>query len=138
MSVYPRKHAREVSVPRSDSQRKHKSSIMISAVGTDESSCWDGKNLDSPDHQTHVSYPATGTFEKNGACPGTHPVKLPQLMFEIIWDTSSFNDKSLWPADGSQPFVLSMGDRLVFLSSSFTLFRNPDLVGSKHWLWPTR
>jgi hypothetical protein len=42
--------------------------------------------------------------------PSTHPVKLPQLMFEVIWDTSSFNDKSLWPTDGSQPFVLSQGD----------------------------
>jgi len=44
-------------------------------------------------------------------CPATYPVKLPQLMVEIIWDISSFNDKSLWPKDGSQPFVLSMGDR---------------------------
>ncbi|OCL09543.1 hypothetical protein AOQ84DRAFT_388101 [Glonium stellatum] len=72
--------------------------------------CWDGTNLDSPDHSSHVSYPATGTFEKSGACPSTHPVKLPQLMFEVIWDTTAFNDKSLWPADGSQPFVFSQGD----------------------------
>ncbi|KAK6858208.1 hypothetical protein PG995_005907 [Apiospora arundinis] len=73
--------------------------------------CWDGKNLDSPDHVSHVSYPASGTFESNGPCPSTHPVKLPQLMFEVIWDTTPFNDKSLWPADGSsQPFVFSQGD----------------------------
>ncbi|PVH76055.1 hypothetical protein DL98DRAFT_657755 [Cadophora sp. DSE1049] len=72
--------------------------------------CWDGINTDSPDHMSHVSYPSSGTFESSGPCPVTHPVKLPQLMFEIIWDTSSFNDKSLWPTDGSQPFVLSMGD----------------------------
>ncbi|KAK8063749.1 hypothetical protein PG996_008401 [Apiospora saccharicola] len=72
--------------------------------------CWDGKNLDSPDHTSHVSYPSSGTFESNGPCPSTHPVKLPQLMFEVIWDTTPFNDKSLWPADGSQPFVFSQGD----------------------------
>ncbi|TAQ86497.1 hypothetical protein B7494_g5171 [Chlorociboria aeruginascens] len=72
--------------------------------------CWDGVNLDSPDHTTHVSYPASGTFETNGPCPSTHPVKLPQLMFEVVWDTTSFNDPSLWPTDGSQPFVLSMDD----------------------------
>ncbi|KAG9232270.1 hypothetical protein BJ875DRAFT_428040 [Amylocarpus encephaloides] len=72
--------------------------------------CWNGKDLDSPDHMSHVSYPATKTFEENGPCPATHPVKLPQLMFEVIWDTASFNDKSLWPADGSQPFVFSTGD----------------------------
>ena len=74
------------------------------------SRCWDGKNLDSPDHTSHVSYPASGTFESNGPCPATHPVKLPQLMFEVIWDTTAFNDKQLWPQDGSQPFVFSQGD----------------------------
>ncbi|KAI0451567.1 hypothetical protein F5B21DRAFT_507052 [Xylaria acuta] len=42
--------------------------------------CWDGTNLDSPDHMSHVSYPASGTFENSGPCPATHPVKLPQLM----------------------------------------------------------
>ncbi|KAI0099009.1 hypothetical protein GGR51DRAFT_576420 [Nemania sp. FL0031] len=72
--------------------------------------CWDGTNLDSPDHMSHVSYPASGTFESNGPCPATHPVKLPQLMFEVIWDTAPFNDESLWPEDGSQPFVFSQGD----------------------------
>ncbi len=75
-----------------------------------ECSCWDGKNLDSPDHMSHVSYPASGTFESNGPCPATHPVNIPQLFFEIVWDTRKFNDKSLWPEDGSQPFVWSYGD----------------------------
>ncbi|RYC63819.1 hypothetical protein CHU98_g2363 [Xylaria longipes] len=72
--------------------------------------CWDGTNLDSPDHMSHVSYPASGTFENSGPCPATHPVKLPQLMFEVVWDTAPFNDKSLWPEDSSQPFVFSQGD----------------------------
>ncbi|KAF2201229.1 hypothetical protein GQ43DRAFT_480893 [Delitschia confertaspora ATCC 74209] len=76
--------------------------------------CWDGKNLDSPDHTSHVSYPASGTFENSGPCPSTHPIKLPQLMFEVVWDTSSFNDKSLWPTDGTQPFVFSTGDSTGF------------------------
>jgi hypothetical protein len=31
-------------------------------------------------------------------------------MYEVMWDTRPFNDKSIWPADGSQPFVYSMGD----------------------------
>jgi hypothetical protein len=73
-------------------------------------SCWDGKNLDSPDHKTHVAYPQSGTFESGGACPSTHPVKVPQLMYEVMWDTRAFNDKALWPADGSQPFYWSSGD----------------------------
>ncbi|KAL7626417.1 hypothetical protein AAE478_003189 [Parahypoxylon ruwenzoriense] len=72
--------------------------------------CWDGKNLDSPDHKAHVAYPASGTFETGGACPSTHPVKVPQIMYEIMFDTRAFNNKAEWPADGSQPFVWSMND----------------------------
>lgn len=30
--------------------------------------------------------------------------------FEVIWDTSAFNDPADWPEDGSQPFVWSFGD----------------------------
>ena len=29
---------------------------------------------------------------------------------QVVWDTSKFNNKAEWPADGSQPFVLSTGD----------------------------
>lgn len=58
----------------------------------------------------HVSYPANGTFEGGGPCPTSHPVRIPQLMFETIWDTRQFNNPSDWPADGSQPFVWSMDD----------------------------
>ncbi|OAA61752.1 hypothetical protein SPI_04611 [Niveomyces insectorum RCEF 264] len=73
--------------------------------------CWDGVNTDSPDHKSHVAYPATGTFESTGICPASHPVRLPQLMYEVMWDTREFNDKALWPEDGSQPLVYSTGDR---------------------------
>jgi LPXTG-motif cell wall-anchored protein len=41
--------------------------------------CWDGKNLDSPNHRAHMA-PSKGD---EGSCPETHPVKLPQLTFEI-------------------------------------------------------
>ncbi|RXW18155.1 hypothetical protein EST38_g7702 [Candolleomyces aberdarensis] len=76
--------------------------------------CWDGVNLDSPDHATHVSF-AEGPLDSfsglnfyRGTCPKSHPIKLPMILFETIWNTEPFKD--LWPADGSQPFVYSMGD----------------------------
>ena len=72
--------------------------------------CWDGKTLDPPNHTDHVAYPASGTFESGGACPSTHPVRIPQVFYEVLWDTRRFNDRSLWPEDGSQPFVWSYGD----------------------------
>jgi hypothetical protein len=71
--------------------------------------CWDGKNLDSPDHMAHMSYPETGTFESGGPCPATHPVRTAQVMFEVVWDTTPFNNLE-WPTDGKSPFVWSFGD----------------------------
>ncbi|KAK3342175.1 hypothetical protein B0T25DRAFT_511741 [Lasiosphaeria hispida] len=77
--------------------------------------CWDGKNLDSPDHKSHVAYPTAGPALFSGSnigngCPASHPVKIPQVMLEIVWDTTAFNNKADWPADGSQPLYLSTGD----------------------------
>ena len=53
--------------------------------------CWDGVNLDSADHKSHVAYPVAGTATSifdydGGACPATHPVKVPQVMYEVVWD----------------------------------------------------
>ncbi|KAK3372975.1 hypothetical protein B0T24DRAFT_702360 [Lasiosphaeria ovina] len=61
--------------------------------------CWDGKNLDSPDHKSHVTYSGSGA-SGGGSCPSTHPVKLPQVMYELMWNVSSFMDKSIWPDSG--------------------------------------
>lgn len=35
--------------------------------------CWDGVNLDSADHKSHMSYPV------NNRCPASHPVNLPRI-----------------------------------------------------------
>lgn len=43
-------------------------------------SCWNGTDLDSPDHQSHMAYPDDGT------CPSTHPVPVPALQFKLRWD----------------------------------------------------
>ena len=64
--------------------------------------------MDSPNHKDHVSYPETGSFERGGTCPSTHPVKLPQVMYEVMWDTRPF--KNDWPTDGTNPLVYAMGD----------------------------
>ncbi|KAK4442315.1 hypothetical protein QBC34DRAFT_25987 [Podospora aff. communis PSN243] len=75
--------------------------------------CWDGKNVDSPDHKSHVAYARESKANDvgpTGTCPDSHPVVIPQVMYEVRWDTRPFNDKSLWPADGSQPFIWSTGD----------------------------
>ncbi|XXH03340.1 hypothetical protein Hte_009738 [Hypoxylon texense] len=68
--------------------------------------CWDGKNLDSPDHQSHmfntIKYDG---FTNAPACPASHPVRMPQVTYETVWDTTKFN--SMWPSGTPNPFVWS-------------------------------
>ncbi|KAI4867631.1 hypothetical protein F4820DRAFT_412890 [Hypoxylon rubiginosum] len=68
--------------------------------------CWDGKNLDSADHQSHM-YNTVNTdyFNNAPACPSSHPVRVPQVTFEQTWDTTKFN--SMWTAGAPNPFVWS-------------------------------
>jgi hypothetical protein len=35
--------------------------------------CWNGRDLDSPDHKSHMAYPV------NNGCPASHPVHVPKL-----------------------------------------------------------
>lgn len=44
--------------------------------------CWDGVNLDSPTHKSHVAYMT------NGACTGEYPVAIPSISFLIAYPTS--------------------------------------------------
>ena len=90
------------------STQPHKAGIIVNIRFP---TCWDGVNLDSPDHISHIAYPVNGSFESNAPCPASHPVRIPQLFYETIWDTTKFNDKSLWPADGLNPFYWSFGDK---------------------------
>jgi hypothetical protein len=41
--------------------------------------CWNGRDLDSPDHKSHMAYPI------NGRCPSTHPVGIPTLLLTVRW-----------------------------------------------------
>lgn len=54
-----------------------------------------------------MKYSGTGA-SGGGACPASHPVKVPQVMYELMWNTSSFMDQSMWPTDGKNPFIYSM------------------------------
>ncbi|PKS07414.1 hypothetical protein jhhlp_006017 [Lomentospora prolificans] len=70
--------------------------------------CWDGVNADSPDHKSHMYDTQRGTFVNAGPCPASHPVRVPQVAYETLWDTTQFN--GLWPAGSPNPFTLSYGD----------------------------
>jgi hypothetical protein len=64
--------------------------------------CWDGKNLDSPSHKSHVAYP---TLYNDGNCPDTHPVRIPGVFYEAFYSVDKFPHGT-----GKNPFVWSCGD----------------------------
>jgi hypothetical protein len=47
--------------------------------------CWDGVNHDSANHKDHMAFPSAG------ACPGTHPVKLPHIAYVIKYQIPEAN-----------------------------------------------
>ncbi len=71
-------------------------------------SCWDGRP-DSPDHMSHVAYgyrdgsvygsPGATEDYRIDACPSTHPLKIPQVRYRIVYPVSNGSQYSL--ADGA-------------------------------------
>lgn len=56
-------------------------------------SCWNGTELDSPDHRSHLAFPSYGSwgFLK---CPDTHPYVLPELQIAVWYTTDATLDRS--------------------------------------------
>lgn len=53
--------------------------------------CWDGKNIDSPDHKSHMAYAVAGK-----GCPITHPVPLPEIALNVHYKVSEPNSGTFW------------------------------------------
>jgi Domain of unknown function (DUF1996) len=43
-------------------------------------SCWNGWQLDSSNHRSHMTYPASGR------CPSTHPVRIPKISYHVVYN----------------------------------------------------
>jgi Domain of unknown function (DUF1996) len=67
-------------------------------------SCWNGKDIDSPNHKDHVKFP---NLLKTGTCPDDFPVRLPVLFYETIYAVADF-----LKYDGR--YILSNGDPTGF------------------------
>lgn len=72
-------------------------------------SCWNGVDLDNPDHKSHLAYPSG---MDNGYCPPTHPKRFITMFAEVLYNVNSFRD--MWYDPQRQPFVFSNGDPTGF------------------------
>jgi hypothetical protein len=57
--------------------------------------CWDGVNLDSPNHQDHMAYNSKSNTSAN-KCPASHPVAIPHITLNLNWVTTATTDMSTW------------------------------------------
>jgi hypothetical protein len=53
--------------------------------------CWDGKNLDSPDHKSHMAFGIPGK-----GCPPDHPVPLPEITQNVHYSPSEPAGTANW------------------------------------------
>jgi hypothetical protein len=79
-------------------------------------SCWNGKDVSSDDHRSHVAYP---NLVDGGNCPEGFETRLPTLFYETIWNTNAFNGKA-------GQFVWSNGDPTGMFSTTSCYLKNPD------------
>jgi hypothetical protein len=75
--------------------------------------CWDGRNLGSPDHRSHLA-----PLGDDGSCPDDHPVLLPELLVEVRYpDRGELGDGELSLASG--PVTGGHGDALMAWDEDF-------------------
>lgn len=65
--------------------------------------CWNGKDFDQSDPNAHIAYPEDNI--QDGACPSSHPIRLPHIFMENQFDLHSVVDQVK-----PDSFVLSQGD----------------------------
>ncbi|GAP82747.1 putative wsc domain-containing protein [Rosellinia necatrix] len=63
--------------------------------------CWDGVNLDSANHKSHMAFPEHGDYN-GGVCPQSHPHAIMQLFFEFHFDTKKYTDRNFTFAQGDK------------------------------------
>jgi len=67
-------------------------SVMLSIAFPE---CWNGRDLDSPDHQSHMAY----NLHRNpgpSVCPSTHPIPLPRIEEIFIFPVTATTRPLQW------------------------------------------
>ncbi|MET3426418.1 hypothetical protein BJ973_005630 [Actinoplanes tereljensis] len=85
--------------------------------------CWDGKNLDSPNHKDHLAYGS------DSACPAGHPVRIPALTFDIQYGVKGTQQGYYLSSDPTGRSASSMhGDAFLVWDADAMNKRTKDCV----------
>jgi hypothetical protein len=69
-------------------------SHLVASISTP--TCWDGKNLDSPNHRDHLSLARRNRNTGMVKCPTTHPYYMPKFTLSIFYRVGEGDDIGLW------------------------------------------
>jgi hypothetical protein len=68
---------------------------LIASIDTPN--CWDGLNLDSPDHRSHLAVTRRDASTNwQTKCPDTHPYIIPQFTMGAIYSIEAGDEPTLW------------------------------------------
>ncbi|WP_432199766.1 DUF1996 domain-containing protein [Erythrobacter sp. W53] len=56
--------------------------------------CWDGEQLDSVDHRSHMSYEVRNSTTGVASCPASHPYRVPTFTLAAWYETDDTLDRS--------------------------------------------
>ena len=79
--------------------------------------CWDGRNLDSPDHRSHMAFVLRDKNSGKEYCPTTHPYLMPRLHFQRIFTIRADDITTTWrltsDMPGDQPGSMAHADYMM-------------------------
>jgi hypothetical protein len=77
--------------------------------------CWDGKNLDVPDHRSHVVYADGPLVVSAGerSCPASHPYYLPNLAYQWYFTTNAAFTAGKWRLASDDMMSQMMGRAVI-------------------------
>jgi hypothetical protein len=85
----------KVAVPQAAQARFHTIADIVKAgcpvgarlhVGLDAPTCWNGRDLDTADHRSHMVYAPDGTDKGMGyVCPADHPYLMPTISYQWLY-----------------------------------------------------
>lgn len=85
--------------------------------------CWDGVNLDSPDHKSHMAYPGWFPGQANPGCPLDHPVPIPEITLQVLY-TIPAGGFAMWKLasdmDGAVAGVSAHADYMFAWDTNFS------------------